>query len=247
MSVLLTQARPGVKWLAALGFALGSLALIFTLSRGSWIGFVVSISILCLLAWRRGWLSPTVPIVVVIVALMLFLPLQDAISVRLFGDDAGAAQSRIPLMRLAFRMIQDNPVLGVGANNYSIIIQRYATSEFDDEWLYTVHNHYLLLWAETGIVGLVAFVWLLLAILHRGRQSWKSNDRLLSPLALGFTAAILGHMAHMFVDFFNQRPQVQLLWLIAGLITAIYILSGSTRDSGGTGVSRYGPSLTGSR
>jgi len=244
MSVLLTRVRPGYKWLAALGFGLGSLALIFTLSRGSWIGFVVSISILCLLAWRRGWLSPTVPVIVVILALILFLPLQEVISVRLFGDDAGAAQSRIPLMRLAFRMIHDNPVLGVGANNFSIMIQRYATAEFGSEWLYTVHNQYLLLWAETGIVGLVAFIWLLLAILHRGWQSWKSADRFLSPIALGFTAAILGHMAHMFVDFFIQRPQVQLLWLIAALITAIHLESGKTRNAGESGAKNCVPSLT---
>jgi putative inorganic carbon (HCO3(-)) transporter len=208
---------------------------------------VLSIAVLCLLAWRRGWLSPTLPIIVVILALILFLPLQDVISPRLFGDDSGAAQSRIPLMGLAFRMIQDNPVLGVGANNFAIMIERYATSEFSSDWLYTVHNQYLLVWAETGTVGLVALLWLLLAILRRGWLGWKLNDRFLSPLALGFTAALLGHMAHMFVDFFNQRPQVQLLWLIAGLITAIYITSKNTKDSSRAGVTSYGPSLTGSQ
>ena len=65
--------------------------------------------------------------------------------------------------------------------------------------------------------------------------------------ALGFTAAILGHMAHMFVDLFNQRWQVQLLWLIAGLITAIYIVGENTKDSSGAGVTSPGSSLTGSQ
>jgi O-antigen ligase len=224
MSVLLTRLRPGYKWLAALGFFLGGIALIFTLSRGSWIASGVSLIILFLLAWRRGWLSPTIPIILVVVAVILFLPLQDVIAVRLFGDDAGAAESRIPLMHLAFRMIEDNPVLGVGANNFAVTIKRYATSEFSEEWLYTVHNQYLLVWAEIGIFGLIAFTWFLLAILRRGWQAWTLHDRFLSPIALGFSAAILGHMLHMFVDFFIQRPQVQLLWLIAGLITAMYLM-----------------------
>ena len=57
--------------------------------------------------------------------------------------------------------------------------------------------------------------------IRRGWQCWKLQDRFLSPLALGFTAAIIGHMIHMYVDLFNGRPQVQLLWLIAGLVDAL--------------------------
>ncbi len=150
-------------------------------------------------------------------------------------------------MQLALHMIRDNLVLGVGANNFAIMIDRYANSEFSGEWLFTVHNQFLLEWAETGIVGLVAFLWLLLATLHRGWLGWRLNDRFLSPLALGFTAAILGHVAHMFVDLFNQRWQVQLLWLVAGLITAIHMMGENTGDANGASVSGHDPALNGGR
>jgi len=178
------------------------------------------------LACHRGWLPPTVAFAIAIVVVLLSLLFQDAILTRLFRDDYGAAHSRIPLMKLAFRVIMDRPVLGVGANNFPIMMKQYITSEFGRAWLYAVHNKYLLVWAETGIGGFVAFIWFLVATVRQGWQCWKFGDRFLSPLALGFTVAIVGQMAHMLVDVFHGRPQLQSLWLIAGLITAMRSMDG---------------------
>ncbi len=130
-------------------------------------------------------------------------------------------------MKLTLRMIEDNLVRGIGANNFAIMIKQYATPEFAGEWLYVVHNKYLLVWAETGIGGLLAFIAFLVVTVRRGWQCWKSKDRFLSPLALGFTAAIIGQMVHMLVDLFSARPQVQSLWLIAGLIAAMHNIDGN--------------------
>jgi putative inorganic carbon (hco3(-)) transporter len=225
VGILLTPTRGVQRWLAAAGLCLGTVALALTLSRGSWTAFAVSLMLVALFAWRRGWLSPTILPLSVIIGLLFFLAFQEPITARVLGDDAGSAQGRFPLMRLAFAMIEEHPILGVGANNYGLMIKQYATPEFGRDWLYVVHNHYLLVWAESGTVGFFAFVWFLLAILWRGWEGWRRNDRFLSPLALGLTAAVVGHLMHMNVDFFIHRPQVQLLWLFAGLITVIQTLA----------------------
>lgn len=221
ISLVLTRLGRWYKWLAALAFGLGGAALLLTLSRGGWVSFTFSITILCLLAWRRGWLPRSVTLTIGVVAVLLCLLFGDVIVARLVGYDLGSAQSRIPLMKLGLRVIMDNPVLGVGVNNFPIVMKQYIRQEFGRAWLYAVHNKYLLVWAETGIGGLLAFIWFLLATIRRGWDCWNLKDRFLSPLALGFTAAIAGQMVHMFVDVFNSRPQVQLLWLVAGLITAM--------------------------
>jgi putative inorganic carbon (hco3(-)) transporter len=233
MSVLLTRLGQSYKLLAMLAFGLGGVALIFTLSRGGWIAFVLAIAILCLLAWRRGWLSLEVPLVAVFGVLLLSLLFQDAILIRIFGDDEGSAHSRLPLMKLAFKIIEDNPVLGVGANNFAIAINQYVTPEFGGEWISVVHNKYLLIWAEIGLGGLVAFLLFLATTIRLGWQCWKFNDRMLSPLALGLTAGIVGQMGHMFVELFNSRPQVQSLWFIAGFITAMSNLGSMTANKSG--------------
>ena len=226
ISLLLTRLGRWYKWLAAVAFGLGGVALILTLSRGGWVSFTFSITILCLLAWRRGWLPRSVTLTIGVIAVLLCLLFGDVIVARLLGYDLGSAQSRIPLMRLAFRVIMNRPVLGVGANNFPVVMKQYVTAEFGRAWLYAVHNKYLLVWAETGIGGFVAFVWFLLATIRRGWHCWKVGDRLLSPLALGFTAAVVGQMIHMLLDVFHDRSQLQLLWLVAGLIAVMQNMDG---------------------
>jgi putative inorganic carbon (HCO3(-)) transporter len=221
-SLLFTSLGRAYKWLAMGVLGLGGVALIFTFSRGGWMALVLSVTLICLLGWHRRGISLKTPIAVILILGMLYLPFHSAISARLLGDDRGSADSRIPLMKLAFRIIEDNPVLGVGANNFTVIMDRYLTSDFREGWLFAVHNKYLLVLSETGIVGLLAFLAFLLNALHKGWQCWALQDRLLSPLALGIIAGIAGHMVHMTVDVFRGRPTQQLLWLLAGLVTAMY-------------------------
>jgi O-antigen ligase len=223
--------------LAVFASGLGGVALVLTLSRGGWLAFILSITILGVLAWYRGWLRPIIPLVGVVVAVLAFFMFQDTLVSRLTGDDEGSTQSRVPLMGIAFRMIQDHPVLGVGTNNYAFVLSEYITPDVSQEWLFVVHNKYLLVLAETGPVGLITYLWFLLATVWRGWQGWKLKDRVLSPLALGFTAAIVSQMVHMNVDIFNGRPQVQMLWLVAGFITAISRMdpltaAGAVQDDG---------------
>jgi O-antigen ligase len=141
---------------------------------------------------------------------------------RLSGSDKGSAQSRFPLMHLAWNIIRDHPLTGVGANNFAVILGDYVTPQFSREWIYTVHNKYLLVWAELGLGGLIAFVWFLGETLRKSWACVRTADPLLAPLALGFTAAIVGQMTHMFFDVFHSRPQVQSLWVVAAVVAAMY-------------------------
>jgi len=210
------------KWLSAAVLSLGGIALIFTYSRGAWIALVFAIVVLCFVVWRQRGTSLKVPVLILAVLGLLYVPFGSSISARLFGDDQGSADSRIPLNKLAFRMIGDNPLLGVGANNFTVAMDQYATSEFRREWLWAVHNKYLLILAETGAGGLLAYLAFLLSTLRRGWQCWRFGDSQFSPLALGFVAGILGHMVHQCVDLFRDRPLQQLVWLTAGLLVAMH-------------------------
>jgi len=223
-SVLFTDARRKYKWLAAAVLAFGGTALIFTLSRGAWISLITAVVLFCLSLWRRNGYSLKGPMVFLSILLLLYLPFHGAVETRLLADDNGSAESRIPLMNLAFRIIADNPILGVGSNNFSTVMDAYLTSEFRQGFLYTVHNKYLLVWAEIGIVGLLAYLAFLFGALRKGWACWKQNDRLLSTLALGFTSAMIGNMVHQSVDIFHDRPATQLLWLVAGLLFALHAI-----------------------
>jgi putative inorganic carbon (hco3(-)) transporter len=230
-SVLLIPVPRWYKWLAALAFALGGVALILTLSRGGWIAFILSMTILCFGAWRRGWLSLKLPLLGMLAAILLLIAFQDTLAARLFEDDRGSAAGRVPLMYLAFRIIADNPALGIGANNFALVMRQYLTLESDRWWVYIVHNNYLLIWAEKGLIGLISYLGFLAATLHRTWRRVRAHDPMLSPLALGFLGALIGHFVHMNLDVFNGRTQIQLLWLIAGLLTAMQLIDTSAASS----------------
>lgn len=219
LTVLAVSRR--LKLLAAAAFGLATLALILTLSRGGWIAFAVSLTFLIVIGLQRGWISPRIPIVVAIGLIVIVLPFSGRLATRLTGNDNGSAASRVPLIHLASNVIRDHPVLGVGANQLAIVFPKYAGPQYDRAWIYTVHNKYLLVWAEAGTGALVAFLWFLFSTLRRGWRVWRREDAFLSVLALGFTAGILGQMVHMSVDVFASRPQVQALWLVAGLLVAM--------------------------
>ncbi|MCB9504480.1 MAG: O-antigen ligase family protein, partial [Deferribacteres bacterium] len=151
------------KRLGAIAFVMGTVAILLTMSRGAWIAFVVSSSIFIYLSWSKGWLPAKIPLLLIFLGMSMALVFHGVLLERLFGDDDGAAFARIPLMKLAFRVIAAHPIFGVGANNFSLIMSDYITLELRGQWLYTVHNKFLLVWAETGTGGLLAFLGFLIS------------------------------------------------------------------------------------
>jgi putative inorganic carbon (HCO3(-)) transporter len=220
-----------LKWLALLAFSLASVALLLTLSRGGWLGAGVSLTLFCLLAMYQRRISIWAPLTVLLFTVLVIGVYSKSISERLTADDGGAAQARIPLIQAGFRMIGDHPVTGVGVNNSTVVGWRYAMQpEFRTKWFYTIHNKYLLEWVELGFLGLGTFLWFLFSTMRTGWKTWQTQDALLATIALGFTVAFIGQMLHMFVDVFNARPQVQMLWLCAGLVVAMYAIQREAVD-----------------
>jgi putative inorganic carbon (HCO3(-)) transporter len=220
------------KCLACLVLGFGGVAMIFTYSRGGWIALVLSGIMVSFVMGRTRGVSLKAPIGILVLLILLYLPFHSVISARAFGDDQGSAESRIPLTMLALRMIADHPILGVGANNFSVVMQRYLTLYFRSGFLYIVHNKYLLIWTETGMGGLLAYLAFLIGTLRTGWQCWKKNEGYLSILALSITAAIVSHMVHMNFEPFRIGPVQELVWLLAALLIPMQRLCASVPTRG---------------
>jgi hypothetical protein len=219
--------------LAAAAVVFGLVALILTFSRGGWLSLVVGLVALLGLAARGKRLPTRAPVLAALAIVSVGLAFHGAIGERLSGDDNNAAESRVPLMWLARDMIQAQPLVGIGANNFALRIPDYAGLDFSNDWLYTVHNKYLLVWAEAGLGALLAFVWFLGATLRRGLGASGSDDPLIAPLAAGFTAGVIGQMADMLVEPFHSRPELQGLVVAAALLAALQLLVRQRSDRDG--------------
>jgi len=112
---------------------------------------------------------------------------------------------RLTYWRETAQIIKTHPLIGVGPGNFDSPHSRYA------------HNSYLQIWAEAGIFGLLAFLWLILSII-------KSNLKFLNhdfhksgtnPLLISYIVFLI----HNFVDFTFFLPEVSLIWwLLMGFL-----------------------------
>lgn len=224
IAVAAAPVKRSLRRLALVAAAAATLAFILTFSRGGWLGFAAALLVLAFAARRRGYLNFGALAALASALVLVALPFHREISNRLSGNDQGAARSRVVLDRLAWHVISANPVLGVGANNFGVVMPDYAGPEFSGEWITTVHNKFLLVWAEGGLGALIAFGLFLGTIVRRGWQASKIGDRFLGSVALGLTAAVIAEAVHMNFDIFNGRPELEILMLAAGLLTAMHAM-----------------------
>jgi O-antigen ligase len=207
-----------LRWTACV---LGFLGLLFSFSRGGWLScFGGAIAFVVYLVKTRVKLPKVAYFAAVagLIGLIIFLPL---LKTRLTADDNNAAGSRIPLLKLATNMIREYPLIGVGANTFANVIRRHVTADLRGLFLYQVHNQYLLVFAETGVVGLLCFLWLLYSIFKIGLMCIRRKDNnLVHYIGLGGIIGYISSLLHMHVDLYTSRLQIGSLYLICAIFTA---------------------------
>lgn len=208
-------------------FITGTIALIATQSRGAWLGCSISFIIaffIFITASERYRLSRWLVSIIIIISLaVLSISSHDVIKKRLFLDDYGSAASRIPMMFDAIHMIQDNPILGIGLNNYALAVPQYDITGIHREWqATTVHNIFLLIAAESGLFAMLAFILFWLFILWRARNLLKLPNTNYFLLAIAFIMSLVSFLIiHQVDPNYRFYPAIQRqIWLIAGLAVA---------------------------
>jgi putative inorganic carbon (hco3(-)) transporter len=195
-------------------------ALILTFSRGSWVSFAVGLVVFFFMALRHHWISGkriVAPAVLMSIVLGVFsLP----ITARLSQDDGGSAYSRVPLIKLALEMILNHPFIGVGANNFGMVIPQYLSSELRGQWLHIVHSQYLLIFAETGLIGMVFFLVILGNMIFICLRCIRAKDPILSPISIGVISGLIALFLHMGVELSISRLTVQLFWIMVSITIA---------------------------
>jgi putative inorganic carbon (hco3(-)) transporter len=222
---LFVPASKAVRLMRGVALGCGVAALVLTLSRGGWMACGISVALILFLARRYYRVRRGALVTGLVLAIAIGAWVYEPVAARLMEDDKGAAESRVPLMQIASLMIEADGILGVGANNFAIAMEQYVTQGFAGRFIYSVHNRFLLIWCETGIGSLLAYLCFLFAAMWAGFRCWRTGHGIAAPIALGCFAAIAGHMSHMMVDPFRGFTVTQLLWVLAALAHVSFRLS----------------------
>lgn len=182
-------------------------AIIFTFSRGSWLGAFISLIFMAALS-RRNF-KRLIPVFVIVIILFLLPIFYERL---LFTFKGGGDSNRFRYWLAAWKMISDYPFLGIGIGTFMANFSKYLPNVY----ISYAHNSYLQIWAESGIFSLISFLAFVSSLIYLGIKKFIiSRDFIL----LGFLSGALGYLAHSFFDTnLYSLSLAVLFWVWVGLI-----------------------------
>ncbi len=212
--------------------------LLLTYSRGAWLGIMVAAIVMSYYVLRNSKLKTKIHYLYFAICLFLiFLFVSKLINVKMrkiekvnfdsgqtVGEriksvikiNEGASLVRINLWKESLMMLRDHPFIGCGINTYSIVAPAYKVSESGGIY---PHNSFLQKSAETGLLGLFAFLWILFSFFKIGLQHLHIRKDM---LVLGLLSGILAFLVQSIFDNHLYSLQlVVLFWYMLGLTIAV--------------------------
>jgi putative inorganic carbon (HCO3(-)) transporter len=200
-----------------LQLGLGSFALLLTQTRTAWIALILGGAGVLWAAVRRGELSGSRLLSVAGVVFVVFLAAWPFIAGRVEGSHSDDAEVRWRLVTVAVEMIKAHPLVGVGLNTATSQVREYAARAGAEGWVFIVHNQFLLVWAETGILGFVAFVWLFRLALRAAARLTRVADGALRNTGLWLYWSFIALILALNMDHVSGAATYKLVFFLFGV------------------------------
>jgi putative inorganic carbon (HCO3(-)) transporter len=234
LALLRSRLQPLVRLAVTAALFLTGGTVLLTYSRGG--ALVLAVGCLLSLVRLRVRAPPLIPLIVALPIAVTLMPSavweRMGTVLRPFQETAQVGQVidtsvelRLGAQRVALEMFLDSPFVGVGAGNYPLLYQDYSqrlgvtavASEFQ------AHNLYLQVAAETGSLGLLAFLPAVLGplvALERTRRATRSSPgqtRDWRELTFGVEVA-LG--CYLMASLMLHGSYPRYLWMLLALAVA---------------------------
>jgi O-antigen ligase len=209
----------------ALGIVILAVGLGATRSRGGLIAAGVA-CVVALAIWRGRRLLIASLIGLFFAALTAYFVASPAAWDRIaHNKDAGTGSGRTDVWHVALRIVEGHPIFGVGIGQFPVVSPHYVNlpgalqnvNEIVDQHI-VVHNLYLQLWTETGLVGLVLFIALIVLSLAASvsaiRQFVALGDEPMAGLARATIPALAGVLT---ASFFLSNISDRRIWVLLAL------------------------------
>jgi len=233
LAVLLTRLRLGHKAFYTLVLMLGGVVLVFTFSRAGWItNSLAFIGVFALITahprLRTRYLLARLFIIVGVVFLVTIF--SGRIMQRITRSDPGAWNFRVEWMNVAMRSIEEKPLLGTGLNSFVFATPQFSKyGDATEMWRRlgtwpVVHNIYMLVCAEQGIIGLALFLAMHIHLIVIGLRNLRVRDELLFAVNAGCLCGLLSVMVDGLASFtIRMDAQGRIYWtIIAGILAVDY-------------------------
>ncbi len=216
-------------------------AIVASFSRGAWLGITAAAIVMLVISNRRAALLVGAATAILILGIFAggakYAPaaIQDRFGqlesqVRFFNSNDVlvtnsnfAAVERMAHWQTGLAMFNAYPVTGVGIGNFNARFKEFAVNPMFTVSEGHAHNYYINAAAETGSIGLIAYVWLILTALwlcYRAvRRAPTGLGRAVGIGATGVTIALMVHNVVENLHVLNLGVQLAVVWALAIIVT----------------------------
>ncbi len=221
-SLFLTEKEKRAKFVSAAAFALTAGCLVYTWSRGAWLGFLIGMTIFLIMYSRH-----TLTVLFFGLFAVPFLPfvLPSSITARFLsiGNLGDSSTSyRVYIWRGVLRMLGDfwYSGIGIGTDSFRLVYPRYSLSGI--ETAPHSHNLFLQVTVELGVFGLIVFLAVLFLYAQSAFSFHQKESRPTKLLSAGLFCGMLAVLAQGVTDYIWYNYRVFLMfWLLMGLTAAV--------------------------
>lgn len=207
-------------------------AICFCFSRGVWLAFIIATGFL-LLQRSEGIRNKKFLIIAGSVAFVVFLLSIPQIShvvisraSTIFSLSYGSNRERLLRWATAISMFMDHPIIGAGYGSFAFsFINNPEILGAKSRFGMGAHSEYLQVLAETGIIGFIGWMGIILFFFRHGFRLLRKIDKkmmLWRSLIIGIMSAEFALLVHFVVNNLVQSYIVGVpFWLLIGLLPAI--------------------------
>jgi O-antigen ligase len=206
------------RWSALISCTGQILALLLTYSRGAWLGWLGAMIFFGIATRQWRYLLVSLALAAACVAGLPSLR-ERLVSVIRPHSDASISE-RLELLRDTLRLGMDHPIIGIGYGRGRLkagLRANYQETYGETRRISHAHNVYGELFAETGLLGLGTFLWMIVYTLYRLLRSAlrrSSLDRHVGyTIAASWIAAALTGLGD--IPFYHHEPRVFFFSLFA--------------------------------
>ncbi len=229
------------SWWLGSAAVLQFFALLFTQTRGGYLGMIIAVSVFAILYFskensRRAKRAAGVFLATgILIGLIVFTPLGQKIQSKLpnFADRflsmqsiKGSSAPRLEAWRAGWQGILDKPLLGYGPENFFVAYDTHYNGFLDNDlvpielspweaWFDKAHNFIFDIGATTGLLGLFAYIvmfFLPIWLLAKRLRIMNHGSRVIS---VGLIAALTGYLTQNLLGFDTTVPGIYLMLLLA--------------------------------
>jgi putative inorganic carbon (HCO3(-)) transporter len=214
--VLLARGRSVRLQLAAAAAVIVTwFGLLISFSQSSFAALLVAVIAVAAVAWRWRALLAVGLVGVVVVGIAISAPqIRRSIEHHTKSGLNSATSGRVSLVANGIRIAVAHPVIGVGVGGFKHAYAARVDLKGKAPKTAASHDTPVTVAAETGIVGLALFAWLVVAVLLPGYR--RLDRRLVSRAALVAAVALTAILVHsLFYSDFFEDPTT---WLLVGLV-----------------------------